>query len=313
MQMAFLGAGLTTVSDVGVDWVFWLAAGGIAAATAQRASAPAVAASPRRARPGTLIRSSDRKFVAAACVAAGILLALNSAWAFAASRAAKESQLQRFGGHPQAAVDAGLRATQLDSQRPEYWDALGLAYVTGDRVSDAAAAFRRTVALAPYNVAFLGDLASAYLLAIQRGDVSAGVQARQVVDQAVRIDPNNPQASLTRALVMQATGDLKEAVVSVERALELDQSNNPQILLTATKVYLANGRPEDAIAVARPAVSLLGKLPSSVPIRIELARALAAIGQRAQALVELDAALAIRPNDPTALQLKAQIQQGQSQ
>jgi Flp pilus assembly protein TadD len=47
-----------------------------------------------------------------------------------------------------------------------------------------------------------------------------------------------------------------------------------------------------------------------VPIRVELARALVADGQSAAAVAELDAALAIKPNDPAALQLRSQIISG---
>ena len=112
---------------------------------------------------------------------------------------------------------------------------------------------------------------------------------------------------------MQVTGDLAEALKSVERALALDPSStNAQLDLTATQVLNASGRTADAIAIARRAIGALD-LNNSVQIRVELARALVASGQPAQALVELDAALAIRPNDAAALQLRAQIRAGTPQ
>ena len=74
----------------------------------------------------------------------------------------------------------------------------------------------------------------------------------------------------------------------------------------------ASGRTADAIATARRAIGALN-LQDSVQIRVELARALVAAGQPAQALAELDAALAIRPNDAAALQLRAQIRAGTTQ
>jgi len=59
--------------------------------------------------------------------------------------------------------------------------------------------------------------------------------------------------------------------------------------------------------MAHRAIGILPNPQNTVAIRVELARALALSGQPAQALVELDAALAIRPNDPAALQLRTQI------
>jgi len=108
---------------------------------------------------------------------------------------------------------------------------------------------------------------------------------------------------------MQVTGNLPEAVRSVERALALDQMNSPAIFLTAAQVYNASSRPKDAIAVARSAIAVIGP-PNTVAIRVELARALAADGQPEAAVKELDAALAIKPNDPAAVQLRAQIVAG---
>jgi cytochrome c-type biogenesis protein CcmH/NrfG len=304
MLAAFLGAGLTTISDLGVDWLFWAAAGGVAAATA-----PSPVSSPAQ-RPKERDPSSrparTRPVLALSIVAIGLVLALTSTVALGASRSARESQLERLHGRAQPAIDAANRATTWDARRAEYWDTLGLAYVSADRFRDAAAAFERASQLAPYDVRYYGDLARAYVVLFQRGDRSLGGRATEVGETAARVDPNNPLANHTRAIVMQVTGNLPEAVRSVERAMALDQTNSPAIFLTATQIYLASGRASDAIATARSAIARIGP-PNTVPIRVELARALAAAGQSAEAVKELDAALAIKPNDPAALQLRAQI------
>jgi tetratricopeptide (TPR) repeat protein len=293
---AFLGAGLTTVSDVGVDWVFWALVGAIAAVTATRIDLPR----PR----GT----TGRRLVAFAFVAAGFALALTMVTAYQASRLALASQQARLAGQPAQAVGSALRATQLDSGRAQYWDGLGLAYVSAQRASDAVAAFDRAAALAPYDVRYLGDLASGYLLLVQRGDSTAAKRARELGDRAIRTDPNNPLANLTRAVVMQVTGDLQEALKAADRALQLDQSNNRDIYLTKTQILEDLGRPSDAIASARFGLTRIPDPQNQIALRIELVRALMATSQLADALIEVDAVLAIRPGLPTAQQLKAQIQ-----
>jgi tetratricopeptide (TPR) repeat protein len=311
MLGAFLGTGITTVSDVGTDWLFWASAGGVVAAT-KRPRDIAIAApvetkrrATRRAPPPPPAVPS---VVSLACAALGFGLIFASGGAYGASHSARDSQRQRLDGRPQLAVEAGLRATNGDPGRPEYWNSLGLAYISAQRISEAISAFDRAASLEPYNVRFLGDLTSAYLLLTQRGDASAATRAREVAERAVRADPNNPQANLTRAIAMEVTGDLDEARRSVERALALDpRSQNADLYLTAARVYAALGRPADTVRIARAGIPLISPPIVSVPLRLELGRALLAVGQPNDALAEIDAALAIQPNQPSAVQLRDEI------
>jgi tetratricopeptide (TPR) repeat protein len=316
MLGAFLGAGVTTVNAVATDWLFWAAAGAIACVTSTQTVAGAtlgIAASSATSRrvKGTQARpeTTAQSLVSYVFVAIGVLVALTTMSAVDASRSAKASQVVRLQGHSQLAIDSGLRATRSDSLRPEYWHTLGLAYVAADRFGDAAAAFEHASKLAPYDVRYDGDLARAFAVLAQRGDKSSAARAREVAERVIRVDPNNPRAHQTRAVVMQFTGDLPEAVKSIERALTLDpRSGDSQIYLTAAQVFLGTGRPTDAIQVGRRGIQFLPPF-ETVPIHVEIARALVAIDQAAQALAEVNVALSISPNDANALQLRAQIQQ----
>jgi tetratricopeptide (TPR) repeat protein len=232
-----------------------------------------------------------------------------------ASRSARASLLARLQGQTQPAIDYGLRATRLDSLRPQYWDTLGLAYVSANRVDVAVSAFERASALAPYDVRYDGDLARALAVLAQRGDGTSAARARVVADRIVQTDPNNPLANQTRAVVMQVTGNLPEALKSSERALALDKTGsdgyttNRDIYVTGVQVLNALGRSADAVGLARRGIA---RLPpdelTKLPLRIELSRALLADGQAAEALKEIDAVLAVRPNDRSAQELRAQIQ-----
>jgi tetratricopeptide (TPR) repeat protein len=185
---------------------------------------------------------------------------------------------------------------------------LGLAYAKGSKLQESGAAFERAIQLAPYDASYIGDLSTTEILLDRAGQPGARDRAIALGEQAVRIDPNNPRANLTRAVVMQVTGNLPEATLSVERALALDpQSTNPRLYLTATQVYLSSGRPADAVRIAQLGIASVWPPQSSVDLRIESARALVALGRPADALTQLDAALAISPNEPTALQLREQI------
>jgi O-antigen ligase/Tfp pilus assembly protein PilF len=313
MLIAFLGAGLTTVNAISTDWLFWGSLGAVAASTQPRgspgASAPLTTPRGRKLIPATGT-ATTRRVVGFAAGGVGLIVALTAVNALDASHSARSSQVSRLQGRTAQAIELGLTATRSDPRRAQYWDTLGLAYVSADRFTDAVAAFERASNVAPYDVRYHGDLARAYVVLTQRGDKAAGVRAREVGERAVQIDPNNPRANLTRAIVMQVTGDLPEAFKSVERALVLDQANNRDIYLTGTQVLVGLGRPTDAVMMARLGITRIPNPLNQVPIRVELVRALIANGQLAEALTEIDAALAIQPNQSTLLQLRAQVQTG---
>jgi O-antigen ligase/tetratricopeptide (TPR) repeat protein len=310
MLAAFLGTGLTTVNELGTEWMFWASAGAVAASTAVGQSspraqiAPARGASHRRARP-----EGFRSSVGIVLVAMAGLLALTGLTALDASRSARASQESRLGGQPAQAVNLGLRATASDPARAEYWHILGLAYAATARWPEAVAAFDRASSLGPYDARYLGDLASAELILVQSGDVAARTKARELGEKTIQEDPNNPRAHLTRAVVMQVLGDLPEALRSVERALALDPgSTNDRLYVTAAQVMLDSGHASDAVSTARQGVAIFGLTNPSVAIRIELARGLVAGGQPLDAIRELDLALSIQPNNATLQRLKSQIQ-----
>jgi cytochrome c-type biogenesis protein CcmH/NrfG len=311
MMAAFLGTGLTTVNEFGTEWLFWFAAGAIAATCSHHD----VAATPEPARTGSGRRRATTRATqfeilsAGLCLGVSVALALTVMSALDASRSIKSSQQLRIPGRESEAIRVAEHATQADPGRAEYWHDLGLAYVAGSRFRDASAALDRAAALAPYSVRYVGDVATAQLLLLKAGDVNAKARALQLADQVVRTDPNNPLAHLTRAVVMQVTGDLPQALLAVSRAVALDpQSANHQLYVTAAQVNLDSGRAADAVRIARAGIAVLGQARNSVPVRVELARALLANGQPSEALTEIDLALVLQPNELSAARVRAQIQ-----
>jgi O-antigen ligase/cytochrome c-type biogenesis protein CcmH/NrfG len=309
MLAAFLGAGLTTVNDITTDQLLWVLIGTIGAATAWQGRATPVVPSgrrPRVTRPRG--RSVANAWPAMLCLAAS-LVPLVSTWsALDASRKIHLSADARLTRRLPEATDLGLQATRLDSGRAEYWHKLGLAYAGAARWREASSAFERASSLARHDIRYLTDQVTAQLLLASGGDTGARTRALDLADQAVRIDPNNPRAHLTRATTQQSQGTLAEALASVERALALDPaSTNLSLYVSATQIYLDLGRPSDAVRVAREGRAVLG-VTTTAALGFELARALFAAGQAREALAELDLVLSIQPNYPAAVRLRTQIQ-----
>jgi O-antigen ligase len=308
MLVSVIGTGLTTINDIVGDSLFWTSVGMVAVGSAGLFEAPAVAGQSRRVKRSNAHDSSLRQAAALVCVAAGMVLALSTANALAASRFAEASRDMRIVGRVNEAIEAGVSATRADDGRPEYWDVLGLAYVAAARWAEASRAFDRAIALAPYELRYVADLALVQLILLSSGDNLAKAKSIELAERAVAIDPNNPRAHELRAQIMQATSNLVEARRSIQRALELDpQSTDAQLYIIAARLATGSGRPDEAIEIARVGIGVLGTTSPSLALRIELARALLAVNQPMNALIEIDAALAIQPSDPSAQQIRREI------
>jgi tetratricopeptide (TPR) repeat protein/O-antigen ligase len=307
----YVGAGLTTVSDVATQPLLWLSLGAIGAVVKHqltRTAPPAANLRPRDRAPGRRDATGIWRLGPWLPVGAGALLALSVVTALEASRSDDLSGAARAPGRVPEAIELAKRATTLDSGRAEYWHGLGLAYVAATQWRDAVSAFEQASRLAPYEIRYLTDEVAALTTL---GDSDSLTRAISLAEQAVRTDPNNPRAQLTRANVMQLASNRPEALRSVERALALDpDSNNDRLYITATQVYLESGRPAEAVRVARQGLAIIDRVEISVrsfPIRFELARALATAGQPQEALDEVDLILRNRPNYPGAERLRAEI------
>lgn len=306
---AYLGTGLTSVNDIGSDWLLWVAFGLIAVATGTGAStAGEVIRSPRSPQ-GRGGHSRGRAtgvtaVLAWTCAMAGVAAVITTVPAFDASRAAGRSEEWRLAGRVNDAIGAALVATSRDPRRAEYWQRLGLAYVAVSRWREAANALERAVALAPWDVRFSSDLVQTQLILANGGDADARARATRLVDDAVRRDPNYPAAHYTRAVVMQFTDNVPEGLRSIERALALSpRTTNSQWYVVATQLYVAAGRAPDGVRAAEG-----GLLVVDTPqLRIELARALLASGQPHEALAQVDNLLAAEPGNTAAQRLRSEI------
>jgi tetratricopeptide (TPR) repeat protein len=312
---AYLGSGAVTISALETDTLCWLGLAAIAGATASRPIVPH-ATRTRSARAGPAgSGSAIRVWIPWLAVVAATAVAGTALSALDASHLAQRSVGLRTPGTAASAIDLAKRSTQRDPNRAEYWQQLALAYVAGSYWTDASIAFQAGAKLAPYDIRFLTDAIQVQLVFARNGDGKALERAQQLADQAVGIDPNNPNAHLNRAVVLFQRGDSAQALDAIDRALVLDpnsiNSQLPgiavQIYVAATRSDVAADRIDEAIVKARHGVALLGANTASVPLRLELARTLVRGGRAREALDALDAALAIVPSDQSLLQLKAEI------
>lgn len=106
-------------------------------------------------------------------------------------------------GRDKMLIAASLFAPSLRVLASELIQVSGrdLAYASASRWREAASAFERARLLAPYDIKYAGDEASAR----STGDVAARGAALGLGDDVIRIDPHNPRAHIIRATVRQAS------------------------------------------------------------------------------------------------------------
>lgn len=146
---------------------------------------------------------------------------------------------------------------------------------------------------------------------IEAGDIEGG---KALLDEARRMGDRCSKALHFIAKATFALGKSSEAVVMLQRAVELD-TNNPAVLLELGISLKAIGDPAAAEAVIHQAVWLYGFLLASGEPRAgdlsNLGIAFHELGDTTQALEYLDQALEIDPGLESALRRKATIFSGQ--
>jgi tetratricopeptide (TPR) repeat protein len=127
-------------------------------------------------------------------------------------------------GKPQEAVSRFAEATRRRQDYAEAWSALGLARArTGpDGLRESVADFRRAIRHGRRSASDYSNLATAE--ALGAGDTDAGLRS---IEQAIRLDDDQPLLHGTHAEVLLAAGDEDGARKAFARAVELIRDRGP--------------------------------------------------------------------------------------
>ncbi len=134
------------------------------------------------------------------------------------------------GGHEitkaqiEAMVDKLRERLQKEPENAEGWVMLGRSYNVLGRQADAVPAYRKAIALVPDDAGLLADLADA--LAVTHDRQIAGEPMRYV-EQALKIDPNQPKALSLAGTEAFLRGDFKAASTLWERILASQPPDSP--------------------------------------------------------------------------------------
>jgi Tfp pilus assembly protein PilF len=283
---AYLGQGIVDVNDISLDWVFWAAAGAIAA-TAPRAlwSLPKPSRGPVWSA-GTAVCLTVLALVAAA----------PSFGRITASETFKTSLLYAQEGNAPLAIEAARISIALDPRRAEYWNAFGSALAVSGNASAAATAFADAAARAPWEAGYQRNIA---LQKVRTGDFT-GAQA--AIQRSLALDPFDADSLDIEARFTFNRGDFEGAARLGELAVRLRPVDVPKYEVPA-QAYFQLKRYDDAEKLLKSGLSKV----DDPHLHVLLALTYIGEGKRDAALQELDRALALAPANPEALAIRQQL------
>ncbi len=270
---AYWAHGLVTVGSIGVDWVPWLAFGGVARSSwREERSAPIW--SLHQAVPRVMLLAS-------------VLASLTGWSAFLANRDALVNLEALSARETGRAISGGESATRRDPGRASYWNGLGLAYQAGQQLRRASDAFVEATRRAPQTATYWANLARVRATQALSGDASSGGRsaALEAARHAVAVDPNNPVAQSGLAEVANVLGDPDLAFGAAAMSYRLYASESTARLLGETAL-----RSSDA-AGARATLEQLVAMHDGAALRVALARVDLKMNDRQAALANVRRAL----------------------
>lgn len=282
---AYVGQSFANVNEIVVDWVFWLSAGVVVAASARALPRPRTGY--RRPRAATL--TGVLAVGAAAAIAFGFVL----------PRIATDEALARSEGlnvvnRGREAIPFAQAAIRSDPRRGETWSSYGTALATSGSLIAAIEAYSAASRREPWlplgwrNIAIVWN---------QLGNREA---ARAAAERAIRADRYDGESHDLMASLSYDAADYARAAAEGERAIALRNPPQESTYFTVSSAYVQLKDLPRAEAIIRDGLRLY---PNAL-LRIQLAAVLGDEGRTAEAIAVLDALLAESPSLGDAIRLR---------
>ena len=205
------------------------------------------------------------------------------------------------GGQYDAAIVAFSQATQQDANLAEAWYGLARSRLKLGDAAGASEAFREAIARSPRSAPAYVGLAQAIVASFQSDpQASPGSleEALQALDAAERVDSGYAAIYNERGRILVLKGDNQTAAQAFEQARQR-APEDPVILTNLALLKRDQGEFNSARELLEQAVAIAFE---DARIRAEYGSVLARTGNLERASFEIDQALRLEPENPTALE-----------
>jgi O-antigen ligase/cytochrome c-type biogenesis protein CcmH/NrfG len=264
---AYYGSALVLPDAQSIDWMPWTCIGIALAWDAQH-----------RSSLWSLRRMAVPPFLGVVIVLLALVPAA-LAWTPVRSSEAALVALSAARAASASGVSSGVLATTLDPDRADRWFALGAAREAAHDRTGAIAAFTEATRRRPDLVRNWWAISRVNIDLAAAGDGAAGAAAETAARRGIAADPLDPDGwdQLGRVQLL-ALADPTAALTTERHAIQLYPRERQYYLVAAEALRRLNDLP-GAVAMLRDGVAATG----SNDIKVNLARALAATGQRDEA------------------------------
>jgi tetratricopeptide (TPR) repeat protein len=191
-------------------------------------------------------------------------------------------------GDKQTALQAFVRALQLDPNNAGAWLNLGNVYYEFGEFRRAAIYYRRALLLKP-------DYAKGWInMANSLSQLGFYASALPFYEHAIKLDPTIPDAHHNRANCLTALKRYPEADVALNRAFEI-KADQPFYLNTLGNLRSSEGYDYAAAAAYRVAIMLA---PRHAPLYTNLGNIYANFGRSEEAVLNYERGLLLDPKNP---------------
>ncbi|PYX52064.1 MAG: hypothetical protein DMG79_01725 [Acidobacteria bacterium] len=201
-----------------------------------------------------------------------------------------------------AARESFERAVKLQANYPETlpdaWNNLGVIATREGRVADSIPCFLEALRLNPNHLLSLDNLGNAYRAQKRWND------ARTILERALEVVPEDPEANYSLAMVFAQTDDTTKAYDHLQRALKA-RPVYPEALNNLGVLYLVTQRRDEAVATFEQCIRVA---PAFDQAYLNLARVYALEGAREKARTVLQDLLKQSPDHAQAKQALEQLQ-----
>lgn len=198
----------------------------------------------------------------------------------------------------QQAIEEAKTLAQRFSKNSRYAFLLASLYIKSSRLDEAEAVLRKLVEELDRPSERLDARVELARITLLRGDRPSAIE--QLTD-VLKQDSKNQRALLARAAIHFEDAKFDQAIADA-RAVLRDTPDSAPALAILSQTYLRTNEPELAISALR---NLVEVAPGNVDIRLQLA-GLMMTKSPDEAIKQLDAAIALRPDDAELMARKAQ-------
>ncbi len=194
----------------------------------------------------------------------------------------------RLAGHLREATEVLDRTARENPKFPQPWLSLAAVFIQEKKTDEAAAAFRKVLAIDPDHAEALRGLGD---LALIRGDLEA---AAKDYGRVLELDPGDVGALSKLGVVRVRTGRSDEAIALFRKAVDGDPKN-AEALLYLAGALASSGRPAEAVPFFERA---LAAGPRTTMALNGLGLTRLALGDRAGAAAAFRESLRLDPRQP---------------